>query len=111
MDMLAAAQNDALEREEERADLKATTEADKVHAETKKIEADRILTLEKAETEDLNNSISTYTTELQLDAQDLQNKQALKELDQPQEGPQEAQGPQADFIFDPSTGKMSNASN
>jgi hypothetical protein len=85
MDMLAAAQADALEREEERADLKATTEADKVHAETKKIEADRILTLEKAETEDLNNSISTYTTELQLDAQDLQNKQALKELNQPQE--------------------------
>jgi chaperonin GroES len=85
MDMLAAAQADALEREEERADLKATTEADKVHAETKKIEADRILTLEKAETEDINNSISTYTTELQLDAQDLQNKQALKELNQPTE--------------------------
>ena len=85
MDLLAAAQADALERDQERQDLKATTEADKTHAETKKIEADRILTLEKAETEDLNNSISTYTAAGQLDAQDLQNKQALKQLNQPAE--------------------------
>ena len=113
MDMLAAAQADALEREEERADLKATTEADKVHAETKKIEADRILTLEKAETEELNNSISTYTTALDLDSKDMQNKaQASQGVEsQAQAVPQEAQGPQADFIFDPSTGTMTNAGN
>ena len=85
MDLLAAAQADALERDQERQDLKATTEADKTHAETKKIEAERILTLEKAETEDLNNSISTYTAAGQLDAQELQNKQALQTLNQPQE--------------------------
>jgi chaperonin GroES len=111
MDMLAGAQADALERDQERQDLKATTEADKTDAETKKIEAERILTLEKAESEDLNNSISTYTTALDLDAKDMQNKAQAAQGAQPQQGPQEAQGPQADFIFDPKTGKMTNASN
>ena len=65
--------------------MKASTEADKTHAETKKVDAETILTLEKAETEDLTNSISTYTAAGQLDAQDLQNQQALKELQQPAE--------------------------
>ena len=85
MDLLAAAQADALEREQEREDLKYATEADERYAKIKKYEAETIKTLEEAETEDLNNSISTYTTELQLDAQDLQNKQALKQLNQPME--------------------------
>lgn len=85
MDLLAASQADAIEREQEREDLKAATEADERHAKIKKYEADTILTLEKAETEDLNNSISTYTAAGKIDNQELQNQQALQQLQQPQE--------------------------
>jgi len=48
-------------------------------------EANVIKTLEEAETEDTKNQISKYTAAVQIDAQQLQNEQALQQLQQPQE--------------------------
>lgn len=83
-DLLARSAADADEREQEREDLKVATEADKAHSEIKLNEAKRVKTLEEAETEDLKNSISTYTTVLDLDSKQLQNEQALQQLQQPE---------------------------
>jgi len=84
LDLIAASQADAAEREQSRLDLEAATKADKAHSETKKNEADTILTLEKAETEELNNSISTYTAEVDLNSKELQNQQVEQQLRQPE---------------------------
>tara|TARA_R110000782_G_scaffold185672_1_gene275773 strand:+ start:857 stop:1042 length:186 start_codon:yes stop_codon:yes gene_type:complete len=50
----------------------------------RKTEPTTVKTLEQAETEELNNSISTYTAELDLDAKQLQNQQAEQQLQQPE---------------------------
>jgi len=76
-DIIAAAQEDAIEAEEARKDAQTASKIDKEESET-------ILNLEKAETESLKNDISTYTTSLDLDNKELQNEQALKELRQPE---------------------------
>ncbi len=60
-------------------------DADKAQSEIKKNESATILNLEKAETEDVKNAISTYTAAGQIDNQELQNQQALQQLQQPQE--------------------------
>lgn len=83
-DLLAAAQADAIERDEERKDAETASKLDKESSEVKKNESATILNLEKAETEDLNNSISTYTASLDLDNKELQNEQALQQLQQPE---------------------------
>jgi hypothetical protein len=85
LDLLAAAQADAAEREQERLDAETASKLDKEASEVEKNESVRILNLEKAETEELNNSISTYTAELDLDNKELQNQQVLQQLNEPQE--------------------------
>ncbi len=85
LDLLAASQADAIERQEEREDLKVAMDADKSQSEIKKNESATILNLEKAETEDVKNAVSTYTAAGTIDAQELQNQQALQQLQQPQE--------------------------
>lgn len=85
LDLIAASQADALEREEARKDAETASKIDKEDSEIKKNESATILNLEKAETEDLNNSISTYTAAGQIDNQELQNQQVMQQLQQPQE--------------------------
>lgn len=85
LDMLAAAEADRIESEEERANIKTAMEADKAESEISKNESIEILNLEKAESEDVKNQISTYTAAGQIDNQELQNEQALQQLNQPQE--------------------------
>ncbi len=84
LDLIAASQADALEREEARKDAETASKLDKEQSEVKKNDSATILNLEKAETEDLNNSISTYTASLDLDNKQLQNEQALQQLQQPE---------------------------
>jgi len=84
LDLLAAAQADALEREEARKEAETASKLDKEESEVKKNDSATILNLEKAETEELNNSISTYTASLDLDSQELQNEQDLQQLQQPE---------------------------
>lgn len=84
-DLLAQAQADAAERDEDRKDAETESRLNKEESEIAKNESATILNLEKAETEDVNNSISSYTAELNLDNQELQNEQVLRELQQPQE--------------------------
>ena len=84
-DMLAAAQADAVERDEDRKDAETASKLDKEESEIAKNESATILNLEKAESEDVKNSISTYTAELDLDNKELQNQQVLQQLQQPQE--------------------------
>ncbi len=85
LDLIAAAQTDAIAQEEERKDLEAAINADKVASEISKNESATILNLEKAETEQTKNELSVYTSELDLDAKQLQNQQTLQQLQQPQE--------------------------
>lgn len=84
MDLIAASQADALERDEARKDAETASKLDKERSEVKKNEATTIKTLEEAETEELNNSISTYTASVELDGKELQNQQALQQLQQPE---------------------------
>lgn len=90
MDLLAASQADALDREEvrkddesERKDAETASKLDKEQSEIKKNESATILNLEKAETEDLNNSISTYTAAANLDKMDLDRQQQEIQIQQP----------------------------
>ena len=86
LDLIAASQTDAIANEEERKDLEAAINADKVQSEISKNESATILNLEKAETEQTKNELSVYTSELDLNAKQLQNQQALQQLQpQPQE--------------------------
>jgi len=75
LDLIAAGQADAEERAQEREDLKAAAAADKD-------KSTEILNLEKAETEQVKNQNSLYTTALQLDNQEIQNQQATQDLEQ-----------------------------
>jgi chaperonin GroES len=84
LDLIAAAQAEALEREQAREDAKLAMDLDKGSSEVTLNEAKTIKTLEEAESEDQKNAVSTYTTALQLDNQELQNQQALQQLNQPQ---------------------------
>jgi len=76
LDLIAASQADQIERQEAREDLKAAAAVDKD-------KSTEILNLEKAETEQVKNQISDYTTALQLDNQEIQNQQALQDLQSP----------------------------
>lgn len=84
-DLIAQAQTDALDREENRKDAETESKLNKEESEIDKNKSATILNLEKAETEEVNNSISDYTAELDLDNKELQNQQVLRELQQPQE--------------------------
>ena len=93
LDLLAAAQADLLEREQQREDIRLTLESQKVENETRKTQAQvkkdestTVLNLEKAETEDLNNQVSTHTAAVQLDNQALQNEQLLQQMQTNQQG-------------------------
>jgi len=77
-DFMMQAEQDAIEQEQELEAIKGAAEVDKTTAEIKKIEAETRLTLEKAETEDLNNDVSTYTAAANLDKISLENE-ALNE--------------------------------
>ena len=85
MDLLAASQADAIEREQARLDSETASKIDKEESEIHKNQSAIILNLEKAETEQVKNDISVYTASGQIDNQDLQNQQVLRELQQPQE--------------------------
>jgi len=85
LDLIAAAQADAQEREQARQDSELASKLDKEGSETRLNEAKEIKTLEEAESEDVKNQISTYTAASQIDNQALQNQQALQQLQQPQE--------------------------
>lgn len=85
LDLLAAAQADALARQQAREDAKLASDLVKTDSEVTLNDAKTIKTLEEAETEDVKNQISTYTAPGQIDAQQLQNQQALQQLQQPQE--------------------------
>mgnify|MGYP003654656257 CR=1 FL=1 len=85
MDLIAASQADAAERDEARKDAETASRLDKEKSEIEKNESATALNLEKAETEDLNNSISTYTASLDLDNKELQNQQVAQQLQQPTE--------------------------
>jgi len=86
-DLIAAAQADALEREQVREDITLESKVGKENSETELNEARIIKTLEEAESEDLKNNVTTYTAGLDIDAQELQNQKTLQELQQPQEIP------------------------
>jgi hypothetical protein len=90
LDLIAGAQAEAVEREQAREDAKLAMDLDKGSSEVTLNEAKTIKTLEEAESEDQKNAVSTYTTALQLDNQELQNQQALRQLQQPQELTNEA---------------------
>lgn len=85
LDLIAAAQADAAEREQARLDAALASKIDKESSEVEKNNSTTILNLEKAETEDTKNQISTYTAAGQIDTQALQNQQALQQLEQPRE--------------------------
>lgn len=85
LDLLAAAQADASEDEQDRLNQETASKLDVDASTVEKNRTASILNLEKAETEDVNNQISTYTAAGQIDNQDLQNQQIAKELQQPQE--------------------------
>lgn len=85
LDLIAASQADAAEREQSRLDAETASKLDVDQSTIAKNESSAILNLEKAETEDVNNSISTYTAAGRIDNQELQNQQALQQLQQPQE--------------------------
>lgn len=84
MDLLAQAEADRVSDETERLNAETASKIDKEESEIRKNESATILNLEKAETEDVNNSISTYTAAGQIDNQELQNQQALQQLQQPE---------------------------
>lgn len=73
-EMIAAAQEDAIERQEARADAETASQLDKDAADTKLKEAQRIKTLEQAETENTKNQSNIYTTGLNLERQSLENE-------------------------------------
>lgn len=79
------AQAEAVEREQSRQDAETASKIDKEQSEIEKNQSTTVLNLEKAETEQTNNAISTYTAAGQIDNQELQNQQALQQLQQPQE--------------------------
>jgi chaperonin GroES len=83
-DLIAAAQADAIERDESRKDAETASKLDKEESEVEKNNAITIKTLEEAETEELNNSISTYTAAVDLDNKELQNQQVAQQLQQPE---------------------------
>lgn len=69
LDLIAASQADAIEREQLRQDMELQSKIAKEESETLKNQSATLLNLEKAETEDLNNAVSTYTTAVNLDQQ------------------------------------------
>ena len=85
LDLLAAAQSDAEEAEQDRLNQETASKLDVDRSTVEKNESASILNLEKAETEQVKNQIDTYTAAGQLDAQELQNQQALQQLNEPQE--------------------------
>ncbi len=85
LDLIAAAQADAVEREQMRQDAELASKLDKEASEVEKNQSATILNLEKAETEETKNQIDTYTAAGQIDQQALQNEQTLQQLQQPQE--------------------------
>ena len=62
---LAELQTEVLMREQDRLDAKTTIDIEKAISDITKNMADNILTLEKAESEDVKNQINTYTTQAQ----------------------------------------------
>ena len=84
LDLMAAAAADAEAKQQEREDIKTAMDLDKSQSEIKKNESTTILNLEKAETEELNNGISVYTADVDLDSKRLQNQKVEQELAQPQ---------------------------
>lgn len=80
-DLLAAADADAIAKEQARKDLESTDKSDKISSEIDLNEAKTIRELELAETEQVKNDISIYTTAANLDGLDIQNKQSLRALD------------------------------
>lgn len=66
---LAQADLAAKESEIQRKDAMTAADLDKKAAETAKIKAEEVKTLEEAETENLNNAVTTYTTAVQLNQQ------------------------------------------
>ena len=85
LDLITQAQVEAVARQEAREDAELAGTLDEKNSKTALNEANVLLTLEKAETEDVKNQISKYTAPGQIDAQQLQNEQALQQLQQPQE--------------------------
>jgi len=78
-ELIAAAQEEAIEREQAREDAKTASQLDKDAAETKLKEAQRIKTLEEAETEQTKNLSDQYTTGLNLERQSLENEALINE--------------------------------
>jgi chaperonin GroES len=80
LDLIAAAQADALEQENRRKNIESASKVEKEDSEATLNDAKTIKTLEEAESEDQKNAVSTYTTALKLDQQELQNQRAAQEL-------------------------------
>jgi len=72
--MLMEAEQQAVEQQQQLEAMKGAVEVDKTAAEIKKIEAETRLTLEKAETEDLNNDVATHKAVGELDKLSLENE-------------------------------------
>lgn len=89
LEELAAAQLDqqqeTIDRDQERQDAETASKLDKEASEVEKNKSTTILNLEKAESEDVKNQVSTFTAAGQIDNQALQNQQIAQELQQPQE--------------------------
>lgn len=86
-EMIAAAQQDAIEQEQAREDAKTASQLDKDAADTKLKEAQRIKTLEEAETENTKNASDQYTVGLNLERQSLENEALENANRQPQATP------------------------
>lgn len=80
LDLIAAAQAEAAEREQARQDAELASKLDKENSEVSLNEAKTIKALEEAESEDTKNQSNVYTTGLQLDQLQLQNQRAAQEL-------------------------------
>jgi len=72
--IVAAAQQEVIEREQSREDAKTASQLDKDDAETKLKQAQTVKTLEEAETEDTKNISSKYTSALDIDRKSLENE-------------------------------------
>lgn len=80
LDLIAAAQADAVQREQARKDAELFSKISKEESETELNEAKIIKTLEEAESEDLNNQVSTYTEAAKIDALEMKNQLTAQEL-------------------------------
>jgi chaperonin GroES len=80
LDLIAAAQADAFEREQQRQDIKLAADLDKTAAETENKQADTIKKLEEAETEQTKNQIDMYTGAQNIDRGALDLERQAQEL-------------------------------